>query len=1054
MLFVSTLSGSFYSVNHNAGRIIWQLSEDPVLRVPLDFAAGPSFLPDPKDGSLYTISSNHEPIKKLPFTIPELVTAAPCKSSEGIFYTGSKKDVWIAIDPVTGAKIQTLSSDGAQKVCPSSTDKLLYIGRTEYNILMFDGKTGAKSWNATYMDYSSHVAPEIGEYELRHFVSSSTGVAVTLDKKGDVLWQHQFDSPVVAMYRMHHEGLQRVPFASFAAETLYHLTGQMSSTKWKERFKKFHLEQTFYPRLYVGESKHGAYALVTFVDEEIKKITSQVAGLRQIEGPSKKEDENADEIRHSPNNNREIIEATSVHKGSGLILIGFHPMPEKAQITYYQNQITDKSDQQSRVIHVSPPTLENSKPETWSSMLLSYVDVDLKSILTVLVGILIILFVLHLFSKNTEHSMRILLEQQLEEHRKQQQQQQKSANISTSTSTLATLPIKTSLSLPDGHVQIGKIIFDPKAVLGHGCEGTFVYSGKFENRCVAVKRLLPECFSFADREVELLRESDLHPNVIRYFCMESDSQFRYIALELCAATVQDYIEGRYKPPQLLQSLEILQQAMSGIAHLHSLDIVHRDIKPHNVLISMPGPKGDIRVMISDFGLCKKLSAGRYSFSRRSGAAGTEGWIAPEMLDPNPSHRTTCAVDIFSTGCVFYYVLTSGKHPFGESLRRQANILSGDYNLSHLPGDENYVPRRLIESMISFSSEDRPFAGMILKHPLFWSKERQLSFFQDVSDRIEKEHEMCDVVMRLEHNGLPVVNFDWRQNISRVLQEDLRRFRTYKGTSVRDLLRAMRNKKHHFRQLPDVVQQALGDPPDDFVNYFTSRFPQLLLHTYAAMECCQHERVFMPYYYTQWGVSHQYNSPAEISESRVSNFTEYRENYYRDEIKTDILPLVTSSRSIDCIDNVDCVEVNSQGDIVNDGLQITQIGDAGDYFQNKESNIISSPNASVFETIGGLKPSCTLQPTTPRVLSRWHHRHSPSRQSGKKNKHLRHNSPHAIRNRKELPLNWREPENPYTGLPDFSNICKDQPCEINSELNDDVSRLKGNENLGNPNTLKD
>ena len=47
-----------------------------------------------------------------------------------VYISGSKKDVWIAIDPATGAKIQTLSSDGAQKVCPSSTDKLMYIGRT------------------------------------------------------------------------------------------------------------------------------------------------------------------------------------------------------------------------------------------------------------------------------------------------------------------------------------------------------------------------------------------------------------------------------------------------------------------------------------------------------------------------------------------------------------------------------------------------------------------------------------------------------------------------------------------------------------------------------------------------------------------------------------------------------------------------------------------------------------------------------------------------------------------------------------------------------------
>lgn len=47
-----------------------------------------SFLPDPKDGSLYALSDGREGIKKLPFTIPELVTASPCKSTEGILYTG------------------------------------------------------------------------------------------------------------------------------------------------------------------------------------------------------------------------------------------------------------------------------------------------------------------------------------------------------------------------------------------------------------------------------------------------------------------------------------------------------------------------------------------------------------------------------------------------------------------------------------------------------------------------------------------------------------------------------------------------------------------------------------------------------------------------------------------------------------------------------------------------------------------------------------------------------------------------------------------------------
>ena len=270
--------------------------------------------------------------------------------------------------------------------------------------------------------------------------------------------------------------------------------------------------------------------------------------------------------------------------------------------------------------------------------------------------------------------------------------------------------------------------------------------------------------------------------------MEQCRQFRYIALELCAATLQDYVEGRYSDVKLDINI-IFRQAMQGLGHLHTLDIAHRDIKPHNVLLSMPNKNGEVRAMISDFGLCKKLKVGRMSFSRRSGVAGTEGWIAPEML---LGHRsTTCMVDIFSMGCVYYYLLTKGKHPFGENFHRQANILNGKSDLSQLNQLSQSTEISLISKMIAVEPNDRPPAAAVLKHPAFWSKDKVLTFLQDCSDRVDKEEEDSYVLNMIERESEQVTRGDWLMLLDEAVRQDLRLHRTYRRNSVRDLLRAIR-----------------------------------------------------------------------------------------------------------------------------------------------------------------------------------------------------------------------------------------------------------------------
>ncbi len=149
-------------------------------------------------------------------------------------------------------------------------------------------------------------------------------------------------------------------------------------------------------------------------------------------------------------------------------------------------------------------------------------------------------------------------------------------------------------------------------------------------------------------------------------------------LELCAGTLTQCIAKAYKEPELPPDGIVLYQIANGLHYIHSRNLVHRDVKPDNILISLTTP---VQMKLSDFGFVKKTSS-RGTFTQQSGLKGTLNWMAPEILKLLNDSRDstseelphgTIQSDTFAAGCVFFYFLTRGKHPFGNSFEILNNI---------------------------------------------------------------------------------------------------------------------------------------------------------------------------------------------------------------------------------------------------------------------------------------------------------------------------------------------------------------------------------------------
>eukprot|EP00928_Gymnodinium_smaydae_P071661 TRINITY_DN55196_c0_g1_i1.p1 TRINITY_DN55196_c0_g1~~TRINITY_DN55196_c0_g1_i1.p1 ORF type:complete len:557 (-),score=56.35 TRINITY_DN55196_c0_g1_i1:331-1830(-) len=213
-----------------------------------------------------------------------------------------------------------------------------------------------------------------------------------------------------------------------------------------------------------------------------------------------------------------------------------------------------------------------------------------------------------------------------------------------------------------------------------------------------------------EQELEMLRAVSGHANVVRLH-EERGQQVGIIVTEFYSCGDLQQIVEKHGEMQESRAAEVVHGVFAGLAHVHNLEILHRDVKPENVAIA-----GDGRAVLIDFGIACYISQEHMLKKRR----GTIGFLAPEVILDRPYGVKS---DVFSAGCVLYFLFGS-RSPFWVEKESDVvtidNTVLNDYTFGPAFNAVSDNCMDLIRRLLEPCQHARLTTGASLEHQWFVS----------------------------------------------------------------------------------------------------------------------------------------------------------------------------------------------------------------------------------------------------------------------------------------------------------------------------------------------